>query len=141
MSIQRPPTVTVVAILLALLSAQSLLSPLFQTEGIPTFVIYEGVALGAFGLFAAYWLWMLKRGGVALTIIASALSILLSAPGMFFAPTPALQISIGVEVTIFALVIVLVALPLSRGQTPERAIGIGVVPWTNGPHLPIQPRA
>src|SRR5215217_2276589 len=107
MSIQRPPTVTVVAILLALLSAQSLLSPLFQTEGIPAFVIYEGVALGAFGLFAAYWLWMLKRGGVALTIIASALNILLTAPGIFFAPTVTDQVTTGVGVAIFALVIVL----------------------------------
>jgi len=114
MNTQRPATVTVAAILLALLSAQSLLSPLFPTEGIPAFVIYEGVALGAFGLFAAYWLWTLRRGNVALTIIASALNILLSAPGMFLAPTPALQISIGVEVTIFALIVVLVALPVSR---------------------------
>ena len=114
MNIQRPLAVTVAAILLALLSAQSLLSPLFTTEGIPAFVIYEGVALGAFGLFAAYWLWTLRRGNLALTIIASGLNILLTAPGMFFAPTVALQISTGVGVAIFALVIVLVALPISR---------------------------
>ena len=114
MNTKRPLTVTIAAILLALLSAQSLLSPLFTTEGIPAFVLYEGVALGAFGLFAAYWLWTLKRGGLALTIIASGLNILLSAPGMFFAPTVTLQVSTAVGVAIFALVIVLVALPISR---------------------------
>jgi len=114
MSIQRPQAVTIAAILLALLSAQGLVFPLFTTEGIPAFVIYEGVALGAVGLFAAYFLWTLKRGGVALTIIASALNILLSAPGMFFAPTVTLQISTAVGVAIFALIIVLVALPISR---------------------------
>jgi hypothetical protein len=114
MNTQRPPTVTVAAILLALLSAWSLVTPLFPTEGIPAFVIYESVALGAFGLFAAYWLWRLKRGSLALTIIAAGLNILLSAPGMFLAPTATLQVSTAVGVTIFALVIVLVALPISR---------------------------
>jgi hypothetical protein len=114
MNTQRPPTVTVAAILLALLSAWSLVTPLFPTEGIPAFVIYESVALGAFGLFAAYWLWTLKRGSVALTIIASALNILLSAPGTFLAPTVTDQISIGVGIVIFALIIVLVVLPASR---------------------------
>ena len=115
MNTQRPPTVTVAAILLALLSALGFVFPvLFATEGIPAFAIYGGAALNAFGLVAAYGLWTLKRWSMALTLIASVLNILLSAPGMFFAPTATLQILNAVGVVVFALIIVLVALPISR---------------------------
>lgn len=84
----RPLTVTVAAVLLALLSLVNLLSPLFPSEGVPSFVIYLGVVLGIVGLIAAGGLWVLKGWSVWLTIIVCVLNILSAAPGIAFAPTP-----------------------------------------------------
>jgi hypothetical protein len=110
----RPLTVTVAAVLLAVLSLVNLLSPLFPSEGVPSFVIYLGIVLGIVGLIAAGGLWALKRWSVWLTTIVCALNILSAAPGIAFAPTPALRVGALFGVIVPALIILLVVLPNSR---------------------------
>lgn len=110
----RPLPVTVSVILLALGSLANLLTPLFPSGGVPTFVIYLGVVLGVAGLVAAAGLWLLKRWGLWLAIVVSALNILSAAPGLAFAPTATLRVLATVGVVGFALVVVLAVLPNSR---------------------------
>jgi hypothetical protein len=110
----RPLPVTIAAVLMALFGLANLLSPVMPMEGVPTFVVYLGVALGVAGLLAAAGLWMLRRWALWLTIVVSALNILSAAPGMAFAPNAGLQAAATVTVVGSALVILLVVLPNSR---------------------------
>ena len=114
MNTQRPLSVTIAAVLLALFSVLNLAFPLFPTEGIPAFVVYSGVALGVIGLVAAAGLWMLRKWSIWLTIIVSMLNILAAAPGVAAAPSGALQGAATATVIVFALIGVLVLLPASR---------------------------
>ena len=110
----RPLPVSVAAILMVLFGLANLLSPFVLTEGVPTFVIYLGVALGVAGLLAAAGLWMLKRWALWLTIVVAVLNILSSAPGLAFAPTPTMRVLATIGVVGFAVIILLVVLPNSR---------------------------
>ena len=110
----RPQSVTIAAILLALLSVANLLSPVMPSEGVPAFVIYLGVVLGVLGLIGAGGLWVLKRWALWLTIVVSVINILSAAPGLAFAPTPTLRILATIGVVGFAVVILLAVLPNSR---------------------------
>jgi hypothetical protein len=114
MNTQRPLSVTIAAVLLALFSVLNLAFPLFPTEGIPAFVVYSGVVLGIAGLTAAAGLWMLKRWSMWLTIVVCALGILSAAPGLTEAPTALLRVLATVGVVGSALIILLVVLPNSR---------------------------
>jgi uncharacterized membrane protein (DUF2068 family) len=123
MNTQRPPAVTVAVVLLALFSVvnmvpPSLMAPPAEAAEVPAFVTYLGVILGVVGLAAAYGLWALKRWGVWLTIILSAVNILLTVPPLLFGPTVAIQVVSIVSGVAFALVIVLVLLPASRRAHP-----------------------
>jgi hypothetical protein len=111
---QRPLSVTIAAVLLALFSVLNLAFPLFPTEGIPAFVVYSGVGLGVIGLVAAVGLWMLKRWALWPTIIVSVLNLLAAAPGLTAAPTALLRVLATVGVVGSALIILLVVLPNSR---------------------------
>jgi len=116
MNTQRPMAVTVAAVLLALFSLLGVVSifvPAFS-EGVPALVVYGGAVLGVLGLVAAYGLWALKRWGMWLAIILSALNLLSAAPGLAFAPTTVLFVAALVTVVGSALIIVLVVLPVSR---------------------------
>ena len=110
----RPPTVSAAAVLLALFSVLNLLSPLFPTEGIPAVVVYLAVVVGVVGPLGAAGLWMLRKWGLWLTTVVSALYILSAAPGVAFAPNAALQVAAIAGVVVSALIIVLVVLPSSR---------------------------
>ena len=119
MNTQRPPAVTVAVVLLALLSVVTMVPPSLMfspavAAEIPAFVTYLGFILGVVGLVAAYGLWALKRWSVWLTIILSAVSILLSVPPILFGPTVAIQVVNILSSVAFALIIVLVLLPASR---------------------------
>ena len=119
MNTQRPPAVTVAVVLLALLSVVTMVPPSLmaspaEAAEVPTFVVYLGFILGVVGLVAAYGLWALKRWSVWLTIILSAVSILLSVPPILFGPTVAIQVLNILSGVAFALIIVLVLLPASR---------------------------
>ena len=110
----RPQTVTVAAILLAILSLANLISPALLSEGVPAFVIYLGVVLGIAGLLACVGLWMLKKWGIWLSVIVSVINLLSAAPGIAFAPDTTLQVAATATVVGSALIIVLVLLPTSR---------------------------
>ncbi len=113
MTTHRPLSVTIAAVLLALVSVLNLALPLFPEEWIPAFVVYSGVALGVIGLVAAARLWRLRRWSIWLTIIVSLLNVL-AAPGVAAAPNGALHGAATVTVIVIALIVVLVVLPASR---------------------------
>jgi len=116
MNTQRPTAVTVAAVLLALFSVLNLISTVIPafSEGVPAVVVYGSAVLGFVGLVAAYGLWMLKKWGVWLTIVLSALNLLSAAPGIAFAPTTVLFVAAVVTVVGYALIIALVMMPVSR---------------------------
>jgi hypothetical protein len=114
MKTQRPATVTIAAVLLALLSLPSLAFPLFASEEVPAFIVYLNVASGVAGLVAAGGLWTLKRWAMWATIVLCVLVILSAAPGIGGAPTALLQVLAATGVVGSALIILLAALPGSR---------------------------
>jgi uncharacterized membrane protein (DUF2068 family) len=109
----RPQTVTIAAILLALLSLANFLAPLMLPAGAGS-VVYLIIVLGVLGLVAAGGLWMLKRWALWLTIVVSVLNILAAAPGLVFATDLSGRVLATIGVVGFALVILLVVLPGSR---------------------------
>ena len=114
----RPPTVTVAAILLVLLSLSDfpwLYNLLFPgAEEPPAFILYSGYVVGIVGLVVAIGLWMLKKWSFWATIIVSGLNFLFGLPGLLFAPGAALKAVIALTEVVAVLVIVLVMLPASR---------------------------
>jgi hypothetical protein len=114
----RPPTVTVSAILLVLLSLSDfpwLYQLLFPgAEEPPAFLLYLGYVVGIVGLVVAIGLWMLKKWSFWATIIVSVLNFLFGLPGLLFAPGAALKTVIALTEVVAVLVIVLVMLPASR---------------------------
>lgn len=116
MTTLRPKTITLAAILLALLSVIGLMPfPLAPgIDEIPAIVVYSSYVLGALGLVAVAGLWLLKKWGVWLTLLVSVVSIVSAAPGIVFAPTTTLWIIATLSVVLYAAVIALVFLPQSR---------------------------
>lgn len=114
MKTSRPLSVTVAAVLLAVLSLPNLIFPWLPSEGVPAFIVYVNVVFGVSSLIAAGGLWMLKRWSMWLAIILSVLGILAAMPGIGGAPNALLQILATTGIAGSALIIVLVALPYSR---------------------------
>ena len=125
----RPPTVSVAAILVVLLSLfdfpwlYRLLFP--GTVEPPAVVIYSGYVLGIVGLVVAVGLWTLQRWSLWATIVVCVLNFLAGAPGVLFAPGAALKAVIAVAEVVAVLIIVLVVLPtsrraLARAERPSR---------------------
>jgi hypothetical protein len=110
----RPTSVTVAAVVLGILGLLNLLGPLLPSEGVPAVVVYGGLVLGVVGLLAAGGLWALKRRGVWLAVVVSALNLVSAAPGIPFGPDAALRVVGTATVLVSALIIVLVVLPASR---------------------------
>ena len=114
----RPPTVTVAAILLVLLSLSDfpwlyqLLFPMIVEP--PAFILYSGYVLGIVGLVVAIGLWMLKKWSFWATIIVCVLNFLFGLPGLLFAPGAALKAVIALTEVVAVLVLVLVMHPASR---------------------------
>jgi hypothetical protein len=113
----RPPTVTVAAILLVLLSLLNFpwLYRLLFPGAVepPAIVIYSGYVLGIAGLLVAIGLWGLNKWSYWATIVVCVLNILSGAPGVVMAPG-ALKAVIVVGEVVAVLIIVLVVLPSSR---------------------------
>ena len=114
----RPPTVTVAAILLVLLSLSDFpwlyqfLFPMAVEP--PAFIIYSGSVLGIVGLVVAIGLWMLNKWSFWAAIIVCVLNFLFGLPGLLFAPGAALKAVIALTEVVAILIIVLVMLPASR---------------------------
>src|SRR5919205_2534485 len=114
----RPPTVSVAAILLVLLSLSDfpwlyqLLFPMAVEP--PAFIIYSGYVLGIAGLLVAIGLWMLAKWSLWAAIIVCGLNFIFGLPGLLFAPGAALKAVIALTEVVAVLVIVLIMLPTSR---------------------------
>jgi hypothetical protein len=119
-STQRPLSVTIAAVLLALFSVLIDLSfPLWanaipRDEAAPAAIIYFTVAVGLAGLVGAAGLWMLRRWGIWLAIAVCVINFLDAATGAVGAPSAALQVAAGTTAVVFAMIVVLVILPSSR---------------------------
>ena len=118
----RPPTVTVAAILLVLLSLfdfpwlyQLLFPGFIRAMEPPAFILYSGYVLGIVGIVVAIGLWRLNKWSFWATIVVCVLNFLSGAPGVVFAPGGALKAVIVVGEVLAVLIIVLVVLPSSRG--------------------------
>ena len=95
MNTQRPLSVAIAAILLALLSVLIDLSfPLWADAiprddgGAPAFVFYLTVVVGVVGLIGAAGLWMLRRWGIWLAIVVRVLNFLDAMSGQSVRQTP-----------------------------------------------------
>src|SRR5215204_3334591 len=115
----RPPTVTVAAILLVLLSLFGFPWPwmvLFPGvgEAPPAFIYYSGIVLGIVGLLVAFGLWTLRTWGFWATIIVAVLDLLTGAPGIVLGPNAGIRVTSAVLAVVTVLIIVLVVLPSSR---------------------------
>jgi hypothetical protein len=77
---------------------------------IPTLAVYGPIALGAFGLVAAFGVWRMRRWGAIVSGIVAVLCALLAAPGLLFAPALALQALCAFQLALtVAIVAVLIA--------------------------------
>ena len=113
MNTYRPLTVTIATVLLTLVSLFSL-TVLLEPTKVPPLFFYTIPVLGVCGLIGAFGLWKMKRWGLLLSSILSALAILWTIPGLFIPKTlGGKAISMGV-IIFYALVLVLVALPATR---------------------------
>src|SRR5215208_2050768 len=123
----RPPTVTVAAILLVLLSLFDFPWPymLFFPGAVepPAFIIYSGYVVGIVGIVVAIGLWMMQKWSYWATIVVCVLNFLSGAPGVLMAPGAALKAVIAVGEVVAVLIIVLVVFPDSR-----RALATGERP-------------
>ena len=114
MNTRRPLTLILAIVLLALLSLFGLYTP-FGPNGPPLVIVLYAFIVGGVGsLIGAFGLWKLKRWGLLLSSILSALALLWTIPGLFIPKTlGGKAISMGV-IVFYALVLVLAALPATR---------------------------
>lgn len=114
----RPTAVIAAVVLSVLVIIGNFASPLLPSgsgeDTVPTFVIVVGIILGLIGIIAVVGLWMLRKWGMILTIVVSAINVLLAAPGIAFGPDAFTKIIAGVFTLISALIIVLTVLPEAR---------------------------
>ena len=118
---QQRPAVLTAAIAICVLDS---LGNVATVAGpIPRPVVYAGVALALAGLIGAFGLWRLQRWGALVSTVVLALSALLAAPGIVFAPILALEALASAAVALNVAGIVLILLPASR-----RAYGLRPTP-------------
>ena len=110
---RRPTTITAAIALLVLLALSTLI-PFPGTGEIPRAVLIIGYAFAALKLVAAIGLWRCRKWAAVLGFVVVLLDALLATPGMFAAPTTALQVYVIVGVLASIAALVLLALPASR---------------------------
>jgi hypothetical protein len=112
----RPPALVAGIVLFVLLSVANLASFAMPggEDGIPIEVLYLGVALGIVGLGAAYGLWQGNRWALAVAVVVLLLSGMSAAPGLFFAPSTALQLAATAGVVLSIVNLILLLVPGSR---------------------------
>lgn len=94
MTTQRPTTITIAEVLLAIFCLTSLIPVAVDLPDNvpPPIVIYVGYVLGVLGLVVAAGLWLRKRWGTWLAIVVSPVSLLSATPGIAFASSATLRI-------------------------------------------------
>ena len=110
---QRPPTLTGATIACVLASLANLATLVFAGS-LPPPVLYASAGAAALGFAGAYGLWRLKRWGAILSIAILAVTVLLTAPGIAFAPSAGLHVLAITVVTVDLVAIVLLVVPSSR---------------------------
>ena len=110
---QRPPTLTV-ATIACVLNSLANLATLAAAGALPPPVLYASVGAAALGLAGAYGLWRLERWGAILSIAILAVTVLLAAPGIAFAPSVGRHVLAITVVTVDLVAIVLLVVPSSR---------------------------
>jgi uncharacterized membrane protein (DUF2068 family) len=124
MTTARPAIVTSATVLLLLLSLFNL-SVLFQPADLqpPLPVQVWAVAAGVVGLIGLVGLWGMKRWGRFLSLLLSALSMLLAVPGIFLAPTLfGKAVSVGLIIG-YGLTLSLLLLPVARAAFASQRAG------------------
>jgi hypothetical protein len=86
----------------------------FGAPPIPRPIAYASLVLALVGLFGAFGIWRVKRWGALLSVAVLALTALLAAPGIMFAPIPGLRAVAAVTVILDIAGIVLLFVPASR---------------------------
>jgi hypothetical protein len=86
----------------------------FGAPSIPRPIAYASLLLAVAGALGAFGLWRLARWGALGSAAVLALTALLAAPGVVFAPFPALRIVAVVTVTLDIAGILVLFLPVSR---------------------------
>ncbi len=123
MNTKRPLTLILAIVLLALLSVFNLSTLLIyppNSPKLPGILYYGSIVFGVGGLIAVFGLWKLKRWGLLLTTILSALALLWAAPFVVLYPNIGAgggtggKVTAGVVTLFYVLVLVLVALPATR---------------------------
>jgi len=116
--LSRPTALKIAAALSFLLSVISMIGSLpLITQGAaainqsadspPYFVLLLGFVTGVVGVVAAYGAWKSQRWGIILTILVNLVNGIAAAPGLLFAPTPALFAAASVTVVFSVIIIVL----------------------------------
>lgn len=111
---QRPITVTIAAVMLVAMQLLAIV-PTGEAPGdIPMFAVYTSVGAGIISLIAAAGLWRQKKWAAVTGGIMTAINVLVTAPGMIFAPVIGLRIESIAGVAIGLVIIALILLPVSR---------------------------
>ena len=89
----------------------------------PYFVVAASFALSIVMAIGAYGTWTNQRWGIILLLLSNAIGALLSAPGIFAAPTKILAIAATFG-TLFSIMIIILCLwrdpkPMARAQMPH----------------------
>jgi hypothetical protein len=123
MKTRRPLTVIIAIVLLMLLSVFGLITPFGPNGGPPLpIVLFAVIVDGVGGLLAVVGLWRMQRWGLRLSIIIAVLSIFATVPGLFLAPRPGGKVISVVLAVLYALVLVLVALPATRQAVATKRV-------------------
>lgn len=109
---QRPAVLTAAIAICVVNSLGNLAA--FGAPPIPRPIAYASLVLALIGVMGVIALWRLQRRGGLLSTGALALSALLAAPGIVFAPVPALRVVAAVTVILDIAGIVLLLVPASR---------------------------
>jgi hypothetical protein len=114
-SLVRPTTVTAAVLLTVFVQLASV--PFFFAPGadeIPAFAIVLGIVGGVLSLVGAWGMWNLRRWGMVLTFVLTALNTLTAVPGLFEPPSGWILGELIALLPVGVAILVLIALPSSR---------------------------
>lgn len=83
-------------------------------DEIPAFAIVIGIVAGVLSLIGAWGMWNLRRWGMILTFVLTAINTLTAIPGLFNPPSNWLLAGLIVSIPIGFVILALIALPASR---------------------------
>jgi hypothetical protein len=114
-AVVRPATVTA-AVLLTVFGQLASIPFIFApgADEIPAFAIVIGAVAGVLSLVGAWGMWNLRRWGMILTFVLTALNTLTAIPGLFEPPSGWILGELIALIPVGFAILVLIALPSSR---------------------------